>query len=223
MTVPSSLPNAFGTPTHDHDPRLASPAVARNRPFLRQAALPWMGPNTTVLELGSGTGEHAIWLPRHRPDLRWYTSEMPNTPYLSSSQAWIRAARMPHVFPPVEIDLLISKNWEATALPKLDTILAINVLHIAPWPATAALFALARQLGTPAVQVVLYGPWRDSTRPLEPSNEAFDESLRARIPGAGVRVKQEATALAAQAGFTEADDVAMPANNRLIRYTTTRA
>ena len=190
------------------DARRHAPAAERNRePILAilRTILPERG---TVLEVASGSGEHAIHFARALPALSWQPSD-PDPGALESIRAWAEMARLPNLRPPLLLDAA-APDWP---IAEADAILCINMVHISPWEATVGLIAgSARRLGAGA-PLYLYGPYRRAGVPTAPSNEAFDASLKARDPRWGLRDLESVTALAEARGFTVERVVDMPANN----------
>ena len=190
------------------DARHHAPATERNRePILAilREALPARG---TVLEIASGTGEHAIHFAAALPGLTFQPSD-PDLDALASIRAWAVAAKLNNVRPPLLLDASAA-DWP---IDHAEAILCINMIHISPWEATMGLFAgAARRLGDGA-PLYLYGPYRRAGVATAPSNEAFDASLKARDPRWGLRDLDAVTALAAERGFTLERIVDMPANN----------
>ncbi|KRE00142.1 SAM-dependent methyltransferase [Bosea sp. Root381] len=190
------------------DPRLRAPAAARNRDAILavlREALPATG---LVLEIASGSGEHAVHFARAFPELTFQPSD-PSPEALRSIEAWIAESGARNISQPLLIDAA-APSW-----PALDpaAILCINMIHIAPWSAAQGLFRQAGRLLPPEAPLILYGPFRRSGRELEPSNAAFDASLRERNPAWGLRDLGDVTALATEAGFGEPEVIEMPANN----------
>ncbi len=175
-------------------------------------------PTGTVLEIASGSGEHAIHFAGGLPHLTFRPSD-PAAEALASIAAWTAQAGAPNVLPPLRIDVT-DPAWPAT-LPPDETpaaILCINMIHIAPWAAAEGLFRGAGALLPTGAQLILYGPFRRPGRPLEPGNAAFDESLRERDPAWGLRDLGEITALAVAAGFGAPEVIEMPANNLTVVF-----
>jgi hypothetical protein len=185
-----------------------APAVARNRdPIL--AALRYVLPaRGLVLEIASGTGEHAVHFAAALPDILWQPTDQDGMA-LRSIAAWRTSANLPNVLPPLELDVT-SPVWPAD---RADAVVCINMIHVSPWRATEGLMAgAARMLATGGV-LYLYGPFMEGGRHTAPSNEAFDASLRAHDPDWGVRNLDDVCSLAAQHGLDFIERVAMPANN----------
>lgn len=151
------------------DCRQFSPSAARNRdPILvvLQRVLPTAG---LVLELGSGTGEHAVHFARHLSALRWQPSEA-DPAAMASITDWVAHSALPNVLPPLRFDLAASP-WPLAAA---DAIVAINVLHYSPWETTPALFAGAAEVLPAGGVVYCYGPYRRGGAHIAPSNADFD-------------------------------------------------
>jgi SAM-dependent methyltransferase len=191
-----------------------APAADRNRqPILDvlRRVLPSAG---LVLEVASGTGQHANFFSEHLPGLRWQpTDASPDA--LQSIRAWVDETGRDNLLPPLELDVR-SPQWPvATA----DALLCINMIHISPWETTEALFRGASRLLVRGSPLVTYGPYRLSCEHTAPSNAAFDQSLRSRNTRWGVRDIDELRALGEQTGFALAERVGMPANNMILIWT----
>lgn len=185
-----------------------SPAAARNRePILAvlRRILPARG---TVLEIASGTGEHAVHFAAGLPGLVWQPTEI-DAAALASISAHRIAARLPNLLPPLELDAC-SPRWP---VGRADAVVAINLIHIAPWTAAEGLMAGAARVLPPAGLLYLYGPFKENGRHTAPSNAGFDASLRAYDPRWGVRDLGEVCALARRHGLDLVKPIAMPANN----------
>ncbi len=200
MNVPETRP----TPTTAQ----LSDAVARNRdPILAvlRRVLPASG---TVLEIGSGSGEHAVHFAANLPGVTWQPSD-PDAEYLASIRAHRAAARLPNLLAPLVLDVTAA-TWP---IARADAVVCSNMIHIAPWAAAEGLMAGAgRVLGAGGV-LYLYGPYREAGVPTAPSNEAFDQSLRSRNPAWGLRDVGEVAALAGLSGLALVERIAMPSNN----------
>ena len=168
-------------------------------------ALPGRG---TVLEIASGSGEHAVHFAAALPQLIWQPSD-PDPQARDSIAAYRAAAQLPNLMPPLALDAT-SSTWPAT---QADAMVSINMIHIAPWAAAEGLMAGAERLLPKGGVLFLYGPFREHGQHTAPSNAAFDESLRARNREWGVRDLDAVAALASRHGFALEERVAMPANN----------
>jgi SAM-dependent methyltransferase len=186
----------------------SAPAAGRNRDpiaaVLREV-LPMLG---TVLEIASGTGEHAVHFAGLFPRLLWQPSD-PDPESLVSIRAWREEAGLPNLLEPLRLDA----SAEAWPVGSADAMLCVNMVHISPWAATEGLMRGAGQVLAPGAPLVLYGPYRRAGVPTAPSNEAFDESLKARNPQWGLRALEAAEAEAARHGLRLERIVEMPANN----------
>lgn len=185
-----------------------APVVARNRdPILAvlRRVLPAQG---TVLEIASGTGEHAVHFAGALPGMTWQPTD-PDATALRSIAAWRETARLPNLLAPLELDATLAV-WP---VQRADAMVCINMIHILPWRATEALMAGAARALAPGGVLFLYGPYQEGGAHTAPSNEAFDASLRARNPEWGVRDLDDVKALAGREGLDFAERVAMPANN----------
>ena len=188
------------------DRRRHAPATERNRePILAllRDVLPETG---TVLEVAAGTGEHAVWFAQGLPALTWQPSD-PDEGARASIDAW--AAATPNVQPALAIDAA-SADWP---IARADAIVCINMVHISPWAATEGLLRGAARLLPSGGPLFLYGPYRREGQSLEPSNEAFDRSLKSRDPRWGLRLLEDVASLADTHGLTLERVEQMPANN----------
>jgi hypothetical protein len=190
------------------DTRRFAPATERNRgPILAvlQRILP---PSGLVLEIASGTGEHAVHFASALPDLQWQPSD-PDPAARASIAAWRAASGLGNIAEPLALDVTLS----AWPIAGAASVLAINMVHIAPWQATLGLLDGAARLLPAGGPLFLYGPYRRDGHAFAPSNQAFDESLRRRDPAWGVRRLEDLVDSAERAGFALAEIVEMPANN----------
>ncbi len=186
-----------------------SPAFPRNREPILEVLRRVLPPAGTVLEVGAGPGEHARWLAASLPGLAWLATDR-DPEALASIEAW-RADGPPNLLPPLQLDL----TAPPPPLPPIDAVVAINVLHAAPWDATLGLLALAADHLPPGGPLVVYGAWREGGA-AEPSNLAFDADLRARNPAWGIRDVEAVIAAAMDTGFTWEETARVPANNRIL-------
>ncbi|OGA95653.1 MAG: SAM-dependent methyltransferase [Betaproteobacteria bacterium RIFCSPLOWO2_12_FULL_66_14] len=187
---------------------LRAPAAERNKdPILAvlQRTLPSTG---LVLEIASGTGQHVVHFARALAALTWQPSDSDRAARDSIS-AWIALEQLANVKQPLDLDVCRSP-WP---VKQADAIVCINMIHIAPWAAAEALAAGAGRILPPGGVLFLYGPYRRSGSHTAPSNELFDAGLRSQNPAWGVRDMESVEALAANAGLSLEDIVAMPANN----------
>lgn len=190
------------------DARLHSAAANRNRAPILEVLTRHLPTTGTVLELASGSGQHIVHFAQHLPRLHWQPSD-PDRECRASIEAWCADAGLANVRPPLALDAC-EHPWP---IADLSAVLAINLIHIAPWPVTDAVFRGAAQSLEADGLVYLYGPYRIAGRHTAPSNEAFDTSLRERHPEWGVRDRDAVLAVAHTHGFELVEQVSMPANN----------
>jgi hypothetical protein len=186
--------------------RRHAPATARNREPIAAVldeALPAHG---LVLEVASGSGEHAAFFAERFPDLTWQPSD-PDADALASIADW--CAGLANVLPPVALDAA-EAAWPIGAA---DAILCVNMVHISPWEVTLGLMEGAGRPLAAGAPLVLYGPYRQREMPTAESNEAFDVSLKSRNPAWGLRHVEDVSAAATACGLLLERIVAMPANN----------
>jgi SAM-dependent methyltransferase len=190
------------------DGRWFAPAAERNQaPILEVLAreLPQSG---LVLEIASGTGQHIARFAQALPKLSWQPSD-PDAAFRRSISLWLDFEQLANVSLPLALDVRLSP-WPIAAA---DAIICINMVHVAPWAATPALFEGARQVLARDSLLFLYGPFRRGGQHTAPSNAQFDADLRAHDPEWGLRDVEALAAVANDSGFVLANEVAMPANN----------
>jgi cyclopropane fatty-acyl-phospholipid synthase-like methyltransferase len=210
------LPVALEQRAQDADQRMFSPSAARNaEPILKvlKDLLPAQG---TVLEIGCGTGEHAVCFAAAMPSLTWLPTD-PDPASRASTASWIGFRGLSNVLAPIDVDAS-SSVWGVENLAPFDAMLSINMIHIAPWEATAGLFSGAGRLLRGGGLLCLYGPFMHNGAYNAPSNAAFDQSLKARNPAWGLRDIGELERVARAAGLRLDETVAMPANNTLLVF-----
>lgn len=195
------------------DHRRYAPATDRNRePLLAVLArvLPTTG---LVLEVASGTGQHAAFFARHLAErggapFHWQPTD-PDEDALASIAAWRAAEPSDALLPPLRLDATAA-TWP---VDQVDAIVCVNMIHIAPWEATVGLMRGGKRLLAPGAPLVTYGPYAVDGEHTAPSNAAFDASLRARDPRWGVRDVDFVAECAREHGLLLEERVAMPANN----------
>jgi SAM-dependent methyltransferase len=161
-----------------------------------------------VLEVASGSGEHAAYFAKELPLLTWQPSD-PDPDALASIAAHGAAVQRSNLRPPLHLDVTAA----AWPLERADAVLCCNMIHIAPWAACEGLIAGAARILAPGGVLYLYGPYKVGGRHTAPSNAAFDADLRTRNPQWGIRDLGAVTTLAENAGLALTETVAMPANN----------
>ena len=191
------------------DARQQSPSTARNREPILEALRSTLPPAARVLELASGTGEHAVFFAGAMPGWNWQPSD-PDAAARASIEAWRQELALANLLAPLAIDAR-APEWGVAG--PFDAIVAINMIHISPWECTEALMRGAARLLDDGAPLVLYGPYHVGGKPTAPSNAAFDESLRMRDASWGVRHLEEVVRVAGEHGFAHEQTVPMPANN----------
>lgn len=183
-----------------------APACERNREPILEVLRRWFADRRDVLEIGSGTAQHAVHFAAAMPQLAWQCSDRPA--YLPGICARLEHAALHNT--PVPITLDVNDDWPSGPY---DAVFSANTLHIMSWPEVERLFAMLPRVTTSDARLVIYGPFHDDGHASSESNAAFDASLKARASHMGIRDRQAVDALASAAGFSLQDDVAMPANN----------
>ncbi len=195
-----------------------SAACERNREPILAVLRDAFAQVRSVLEIGAGTGQHAVHFARRLPHLSWQPTDRVEA--LDGLRARIGAEGPPNLMSPVELDVT-TIHWPEE---RFDAVYTANTLHIMSWPEVQAFFrALPRVLrGSAAANagalLAIYGPFNYGGRHTSPSNAAFDEQLRQRDPASGLRDYEAVNALATEQGLTLREDHAMPANNRLVLW-----
>jgi SAM-dependent methyltransferase len=210
------LPVAFEQRVQDADQRMFSPSAARNAEPILTVLKGLFPAHGTVLEIGCGTGEHAVYFATAMPTLTWLPTD-PDPASRASTASWIGFRGLRNVLAPVDVDAS-SPVWGVEKLVPFDAMLSINMIHIAPWAATTGLLSGAGRLLRGGGLLCLYGPFLHNGTYNAPSNADFDQSLKARNPAWGLRdiADLERTALAS--GLRLGETVAMPTNNMLLVF-----
>jgi hypothetical protein len=190
-----------------NDNRRFAPAAARNREPIFDVLARFVRKGDRVLEIASGSGEHAVYLSQRLPVASWQPTD-PDAASRASIDAWAAHEGADRVRPALALDVT-QQPWP---VEHADVVLCINMIHIAPWEACLGLLdGAAKVLGSGIL--ALYGPYRRGGAHTAPSNAAFDESLRSRNPAWGVRDLEAVVHEAAARGFTLEEVAEMPANN----------
>ncbi len=166
-----------------------------------------------MLEIASGTGEHAVHFAQCFSDLAWQPSDI-HADALASIKAWRAHQPLPNLRDAVELDAS-SAEWP---IDRADAILSINMVHISPWAAALGLLDGASRLLGHGAPLILYGPWITDAAPTAPSNLDFDADLRRRDPAWGLRRVEHFGAEADRRGLELAEQRAMPVNNRMLLF-----
>jgi Protein of unknown function (DUF938) len=191
----------------------SAPATERNREPIAAVLREVLPERGTLLEIASGTGEHAAFLSALFPNLLWQPSD-PDPDALASIRAWREEEGAANLLEPLPLDA----SAEAWPVTEADAILCVNMVHISPWAATRGVMRGAGRLLGVGAPLILYGPYRRSGVPTAPSNEAFDSSLRARNPQWGLRELEAVDSEAALNGLRFDRLFEMPANNVTVVY-----
>ena len=201
------------------DQRLFFPATERNRGPIGDLLSQLLPASGTVLELASGSGEHAVCFQQRFPHLLWQASD-PNPDHRASIDAWIRHQVLTDVMPAaLKLDVE-ERPWPLppTIRSTLKTVVCINLLHISPASCTDALLEESALLLPSGASLIIYGPFMRNGAHTSASNAAFDQSLRERNDEWGLRDVNAITSIAANAGFQIDDVIPMPANNLTIVF-----
>jgi SAM-dependent methyltransferase len=187
--------------------QFSAPAERNCRPILDvlRQVLPAQG---LLLEIASGSGQHAAFFAPQFPALTWQPSD-PEPGCRASIQAWADAANCTNLRPPLDLDATAA-TWP---IDKADAVVCINMIHISPWEATLGLLRGCGRVLPAGGVVYLYGPFRRRGQDFAPSNAAFDADLRARNARWGIRDVGDVAAAAADQGFGAPVIIPMPANN----------
>ena len=190
-----------------------APATARNSEPLAEVLAEELPDRGLVLEVASGSGEHAVFLARQFPALEWQPSDV-DLEALASVDAWAAEAAVANLRPAIALDAA-QANWPIAAA---DAVLCVNMVHISPWSAAVGLFTGAGRILTSGAPLVLYGPFIEPGRETASSNLAFDQSLKQRNSEWGLRSTADLDALAADHGLRRTARHTMPANNLVLVY-----
>lgn len=191
----------------------SAPAALRNREPILAVLRDWLPRSGLVLELASGTGEHALAFAAAFPDLQWQPSD-PDPDARASIAEWREEEGTANLLAPLDLDVMAA-SWPIGAA---DALVAINLVHISPPAASIGLLDGAARLLPPGGSLILYGPWRVRGEPLAPSNLAFDGALRERDPTFGLRDVGAFAAEARARGLRLTERRSMPANNLMLRF-----
>ena len=192
--------------------KLHAPATERNRDAILAVLREELPSSGLVLEVASGSGEHAVHFAAALPNLEWQPSD-PDPAAVASIEAWRAEAGLPNLRPPLQLDAV--GPWPVV---QVDAVLCINMVHISRWAATTGLFKGCASLLPAGGPLILYGPYLENDVETAPSNLAFDRSLKERNSEWGLRNLAEVDRVAAQSGFARTRRVAMPANNLTLAY-----
>lgn len=189
----------------------------QNREPILQVIAPLLTDHRDVLEIGSGTGQHAVYFAGQMPHLIWHTSDrQENHPGIS---LWLDEADLPNTRRPLELDVSQSAWPDA----QFDAVFSANTSHIMHWPEVVDCFAGIGQVLSVGGIFLLYGPFNINDEYTSDSNRQFDQWLKGRDPASGIRDRDRLNTLAQKAGMALVDDISMPANNRILYWQKTGA
>ena len=191
--------------------RRSAPAALRNREPIAQVLGEWLPKQGLVLEIASGSGEHAVYFAQRSPKLDWQPSDV-HPDALASIASWREEAGLPNVRPPLIIDAA-APDWP---IDRADAVLSINMIHISPWASALGLLDGAARLLISGAPLIMYGPWLKDDIPTVDSNLAFDADLRRRDPQWGLRRVEDFVAEAKPRGLALEAVRPMPANNLML-------
>ena len=188
-----------------------APACDRNRDPILAVLREHLNDRCRVLEIGSGTGQHAVYFAQAMPQLTWQCSDVEDN--LPGIRAWLDEAALPNTPPPLVLD--VRGPWPAQ---RFDAVFTANSLHIMGWPEVETFFARLPEVLAADATLAVYGPFNYAGAYTSDSNRDFDGWLKARDPVSGIRDFEAVDALARGIGLALVADVAMPANNRTLLW-----
>jgi cyclopropane fatty-acyl-phospholipid synthase-like methyltransferase len=186
-----------------------APACDRNRDPILEVLRDHLGERRHVLEIGSGTGQHAVYFARHLTHLVWQTTD--RSEMLPGIRMWLDEAGLANTPPPLALD--VNESWPDASF---DAVFTANTLHIMGWDEVEQMFAGLTRLITPDARLIVYGPFKYGGSHTSASNAEFEASLQAMAQHRAIRDFEAVDALARSIGFELAEDRAMPANNRCL-------
>lgn len=193
-----------------HITKPISPSCERNQEPILAILREVLAQSVEVLEIGSGTGQHAVFFARHLPHLQWQTSDMPDQH--PGIHAWIADAALPNVRAPLNLDV----DAQVWPVRDVDAVFSANTVHIVAWPQVQHMFQGVGRTLKPGGFFCLYGPLNYAGKFTSDSNAQFDVWLKQRDARSGIRDFEALDALAQAEGMVLAQDVVMPANNRML-------
>ena len=191
-----------------------SPACERNRGPILEVLRVHFADARRVLEIGSGTGQHAVWFASHLPHLTWQASDAASN--LDGIRAWLDEAALPNAPAPLEMQAVVGQGLQPPPAGGFDAMFTANTLHIMGWPEVEALFEGVGRLLPAGGVFAVYGPFNQEGGYTSDSNREFDAWLKARDPRSAIRDFEAVDALARRNGLRLRDDRQMPANNRML-------
>jgi cyclopropane fatty-acyl-phospholipid synthase-like methyltransferase len=189
-----------------------SEACERNKDAILNRIKPILANKNSVLEVGSGTGQHAAYFAQHLSHLDWQTSDLQENH--SSILAWLTESKLSNLLPPIHLDTT-AKEWPAQ---QYDAIFSANTLHIMPWYAVEAMFNGVEKVISNSGDLLIYGPFNYDGQFTSESNQQFDLWLKQINPERGIRDFEQVSLLAEKVAMQLENDFEMPANNRLLHF-----
>ena len=193
--------------------RRSAPAAQRNRDPIAEVLAEWLPERGVVIEIASGTGEHAVHVAERFPGLEWQPSDV-HADALGSIRAWRDDSGLSNIREPIVVDAS-SADWP---VERADALLSINMVHISPWASALGMIENASRLLGAGAPLILYGPWLKDGIPTAASNLAFDADLRRRDPQWGLRRVEDFAQSASGKGLDLAEIRQMPANNLMLLF-----
>ena len=193
--------------------KLSSPSAQRNRGPISAVLADWLPESGLVLEVASGSGEHAVHFAQAFPQLEWQPTD-PDPGAILSIEAWRTDSGLANLHEPVILDAA-AQTWP---VERAEAVLNINMVHISPWEAALGLLGGAARVLALGGKLILYGPWIVDGLQTAQSNIAFDADLKRRNPAWGLRKVEDFAAEAEESGLLLADQREMPANNRMLLF-----
>lgn len=187
-----------------------SQACENNKDPILEVITPLLSEKQTLLEIGSGTGQHAVYLSKKLPHVSWQTSDR-----LENHQGinlWIGESEVKNILPPIELDV-IESEWP---VQKIDSVFSANTAHIMPWDAVQAMFENVGKILNSRGLFILYGPFKYDGQFTSESNENFEQWLKSVDISRGIRDFEALNDLASQNSMRFVQDFEMPANNRIL-------
>ena len=201
------------------DNRLFFPATQRNKDFIGDVLSRYINKNGSILEIGSGSGEHGVCFQKRFPEIIWQTSD-PDLEHIKSISSWIKYEELTKKMPqPIVLDVeKIPWKVPLKLANSLQGIVSINMIHVAQWSATIALLRESGKLLNKGQFLILYGPFKIDNEHTSQSNYYFDNSLKIQNDLWGIRNLEEINYQAKKYGFYKEKAISMPANNFSIIY-----
>ena len=189
-----------------------SESCDQNKGAILAIISPIFSSHNSVLEIGSGTGQHAVYFAGEMPQLQWYTSDCRS--YIEGINMWLEEARLPNIIAPVELNVTTSK-W-----PKIDVdaVFTANSIHIMNWNEVVHFMDGVGKLLSNQGDLVIYGPFNYGGSYTSESNERFDQWLKSRDPKSGIKHFEDMISLADENRLRLFTDYSMPANNRILHF-----